>query len=125
MKNIIKKIMYALNGLLLFASSNMGQNMTQIKMADFKEILKKETGIIIVDVRTPEELSGNLGKITSVINIPLQELDARYEELNKYKQKTIYVICRSGNRSGMAVKFLNSKGFNSINVLGGMIEYNK
>ncbi len=117
--------MYALNGLLLFASSNMGQNMTQIKMADFKEILKKETGIIIVDVRTPEELSGNLGKITSVINIPLQELDARYEELNKYKQKTIYVICRSGNRSGMAVKFLNSKGFNSINVLGGMIEYNK
>ncbi len=125
MKNIIKKIMYALNGLLLFASSNMGQNMTQIKMADFKEILKKETGIIIVDVRTPEELSGNLGKITSVINIPLQELDARYEELNKYKQKTIYVICRSGNRSGMAVKFLNSKGFNSVNVLGGMIEYNK
>ncbi|NLT50506.1 MAG: rhodanese-like domain-containing protein [Ignavibacteria bacterium] len=121
----LKKIISAINGLPLFVKSNSKHNIPLIKMVDFKELLKKETGLIIVDVRTPEELSGSLGKIPGVINIPLQELNERFEELNKFKQKTIYIICRSGNRSGIAVNILNSKGFNSVNVLGGMIKYNK
>ncbi len=84
-----------------------------------------DTTFIILDVRTPEELKGPLGKIDGVINIPLQELEARLPELKPYKGKEIAVICRSGNRSRYATDILNKKGFDARNVPGGMIEYRK
>ena len=60
-----------------------------------------------------------------MINIPVQVLNQRINELDKYKDKNIAVICRSGNRSVMATKIIQAKGFNAKNVLGGMKSYNK
>lgn len=84
-----------------------------------------DTSLVVLDVRTPEELQGPLGKIDGVINIPVQELDNRADELNKYKDKEIAIICRSGHRSGIAQKILKEKGFKTKNVEGGMIQYRK
>jgi len=84
---------------------------------------KAGSTLIILDVRTPEELRGSLGKIDEVINIPIQQLEERIHELDKYKGKEIAVICRSGNRSKTGTAILNANGFNAKNVLGGMIEY--
>lgn len=94
-------------------------------MSDFKEKLKSDKNIVVLDVRTPEELAGPLGKIDSAINIPIQVLDKRINELEKYKDKEILVICRTQNRSAVAVDYLIKKGYNSKNVLGGMSEYSK
>ncbi|MCB0749784.1 MAG: rhodanese-like domain-containing protein, partial [Ignavibacteriae bacterium] len=66
-----------------------------------------------------------LGQIKGVINIPVQVLSQRINELDKYKDKNIAVICRSGNRSVMATKIMQAKGFKAKNVLGGMQAYNK
>jgi len=84
---------------------------------------KAGSTLIILDVRTPEELRGSLGKIDEVINIPIQQLEDRIHELDKFKDKEIAVICRSGNRSKTGTAILNANGFNAKNVLGGMIEY--
>jgi len=84
---------------------------------------KAGSTLIVLDVRTPEELRGSLGKIDEVINIPIQQLEERIHELDKYKDKEIAVICRSGNRSKTGTAILNANGFNAKNVLGGMIEY--
>jgi len=84
---------------------------------------KAGSTLIVLDVRTPEELRGSLGKIDEVINIPIQQLEERIHELDKYKGKEIAVICRSGNRSKTGTAILNANGFNAKNVLGGMIEY--
>ena len=98
---------------------------TSITMSEFKEKLKSDKNIVVLDVRTPEELVGPLGRIETAINIPIQVLDQRIGELEKYKDKEILVICRTQNRSAVAVDYLNKKGYNSKNILGGMVDYNK
>lgn len=114
---------------LLFVISYVGcaqqKSGTSLTMSEFKEKLKSGKDFVVIDVRTPEELVGPLGRIESAINIPIQVLDQRISELEKYKEKEILVICRTQNRSAVAVDYLNKKGFNSKNVLGGMVEYSK
>lgn len=87
--------------------------------------MNSDSTLVILDVRTPQELFGQLGKIDNVINIPVQELEGRVKELENFKEREIAVICRSGNRSNTATQILRKYGFNAKNVLGGMIEYRK
>ena len=93
--------------------------------AELKAAMKDDTNLVILDVRTPQELVGEHGKIDGVINIPVQVLSQRINEMEEYKDKNIAVICRSGNRSVLATKLMQAKGYKAINVLGGMKVYNK
>ena len=65
---------------------------------------------IIVDVRSVEEFKG--GHCDGSINIPLNLLEVRYSELDT--NAPIIVCCASGGRSGMALNFLKSKGFEKV-----------
>lgn len=56
----------------------------------------------IVDVRTPGEFMG--GHVAGSINIPLQEIQERLEEVKALPQPII-LCCASGNRSGQATSF--------------------
>lgn len=94
-----------------------------LTMEQFKEKLKNDKELIVLDVRTPQELSGPLGKIENSINIPVQELESRITELEKYKDKEIAVVCRTQNRSAVAAKILSEKGYNVKYVQGGMTAY--
>ncbi len=85
-----------------------------------QKLAAKDTNLVLVDVRTVAELTGELGSIPGIINIPVDEISTRYTELEKYKNKEIAVICRSGNRSGKATTILRDKGLNAVNVTGGM-----
>ena len=98
---------------------------SSITMKEFKERLATDKNLVILDVRTPEELAGPLGKIDNVINIPIQNLEQRIDELKSYKDKEILVICRTQNRSAVAINILQSKGYKAKNVLGGMTEFRK
>ena len=95
-----------------------------ITVKELKTKMKENPDLIILDVRTPKELNGPLGKIDGAINIPVQELDKRVDELDRYKDKEIAVICRTDNRSSIATKILMGHGFNKVeNVKGGMTAY--
>jgi rhodanese-related sulfurtransferase len=96
-----------------------------VTVQDLKKLMNDDSTLVILDVRTPAELAGSLGKIDNVINIPIQELAGRMNELEKYKDKQIAVICRSGNRSNTGTRILRENGYKAKNVLGGMIEYRK
>lgn len=110
----------------LFFFNGCAQNGTKsISVSQLRNEMKTDSSLVILDVRTPQELSGPLGKIDGVINIPLQVLADKMNELQKYKDKKIAVICRTGHRSGIAAKMLSEKGYNVENVLGGMTEYRK
>ena len=98
---------------------------SSITMKEFKERLATDKNLVILDVRTPEELAGPLGKIDNAINIPIQNLEQRIDELKSYKDKEILVICRTQNRSAVAVNILQTKGYKAKNVLGGMTEFRK
>lgn len=73
-----------------------------------------------VDVRTPGEYSG--GHAVRAINIPLGELPAKLDRLEK--NEPVYVICQSGRRSQEAAGILIRNGFRWVfNVAGGTNEW--
>ncbi len=95
-----------------------------ITVKELKNQIKENPNLIILDVRNQDELKGPLGKIDGVINIPVQDLGNRIAELDKYKDKEIAVICRTGHRSSIGTKILLKNGFKKVeNVEGGMTAY--
>ena len=97
-------------------------NRDVISMKEFKSgILDSDTTVL--DVRTEEEFYGPLGHIEGAILIPIDNLEGRVGELNSVKNEKIYVVCRTGNRSGRGKDFLNSNGFTAVNVDGGMVAW--
>lgn len=105
----------------MFAQST--SDVPSITIDEFINVFSSDPSVVILDVRTPSELLGPLGKIENSINIPIQELSGRINELNPYKDKQIYVICRTQNRSFASSQFLNKNGFNTVYVVGGMTDY--
>lgn len=92
-------------------------------VSELKEQIQKDPNLVVLDVRTAQELKGPLGQIDGAVNIPVQNLEERISEVEKLKGKKIAVICRTGNRSARAQQILKEHGINSINVEGGMQEY--
>jgi rhodanese-related sulfurtransferase/TusA-related sulfurtransferase len=90
------------------------------KLDDLLQKLEGNEKLTILDVREPAEYA--FGHIPGAINIPLGELEKRFEELDK--QADIHVICRTGNRSDFASRQLTEKGFQNVkNVVPGMKEW--
>lgn len=75
------------------------------------KMIKERRGTI-VDVRTMEEFRG--GNAKGSINIPLQEIEKRIDELKNLKQPLI-LCCASGGRSGQAQTFLSRQGIDCLN----------
>ena len=97
-------------------------NIDVVSMEEFQSnILDSNT--VVLDVRTEEEFHGPLGHIKGAILIPIDELSARVNELNEVKNKDIYVVCRSGNRSNFGKDILRENNFNAINIDGGMLAW--
>ena len=76
-----------------------------------KKIIKENQGTI-VDVRTQGEFMG--GNVVGSINIPLQEIQQRIDELKDLRQPLV-LCCASGNRSGQATQFLSQMGMECYN----------
>lgn len=86
--------------------------------AEFKELINLNEGILL-DVRTPEEVAE--AKINGSVNLNIY--DSNFEaEINKLdKNKTVYVYCKSGGRSGNAMDLMKTMGFTKIYNLDGGI----
>ena len=89
--------------------------MKEITFNDFYQLYQKES-LSVLDVR--EEVEFKQVHIESAQNLPLSSLADTYEVLDK--NQTYYVICKSGIRSAHACQFLAEKGYDVVNVPGGM-----
>lgn len=93
------------------------------KIASNEEVEEKmmdDADIVLLDVREPEEFA--LNHIPGAINIPLGDVENRASELDK--EKDMYIICRTGNRSDMAARILSTLAFKKVfNVIPGMIQW--
>jgi len=74
---------------------------------------------LFVDVRTEAEYQG--GHKDGALNIPLHELPYRLSEIKGLGKEPVVFYCRSGNRSGQAVSYLQQQGFGNI-YNGGSLE---
>ncbi len=116
----IKSILFFL--VLTFSMIFCSKNVDVVSMYEFQNNILNEKSIVL-DVRTEEEYFGPLGHIDGAILIPIDELGNRLNELEIYKEETIYVVCRSGNRSNFGKNILNENNFKAVNVDGGMLEW--
>lgn len=82
-----------------------------------------DTTLLLLDVRTAQEHAAQ--RIMESPLIPVQELESRIQELDRFKDKKIVVYCRSGNRSGIATEILRGQGFDAYNMSGGMLRWNE
>ena len=112
--------------LILFFVFISCQNDEKFDLLDYKEFKKQveNTNVQLFDVRTPEEYI--VGHIEGAINVDFKNdevFDSFFNDLNK--SDTIYLYCRSGNRSKKSADKLISFGFQKIYDLdGGFIEWN-
>jgi rhodanese-related sulfurtransferase len=110
--------------LLVVGSVSAGEKSTTTKEV-FSLIEKKDTSIVLLDVRTPAEYFSNTGHLRGAILLPVQELEERVSELQRYKKKTIITYCRTQNRSARAAEFLRKQGFNVLYMNGGITQWNR
>ncbi len=86
---------------------------------EVETLLNEGKKLNIIDVREVDEVVA--GKIPDAVNMPLGLVEFRMHELDKSKE--YIMVCRSGGRSGRATQFLESYGFNVINMTGGMLAW--
>ncbi len=70
-----------------------------------------QEGAVVVDVRSPGEFAS--GSRPGSVNIPLDQLNARWKELDP--KRPIILCCASGTRSGMAAALLKKHGLRVMN----------
>lgn len=94
---------------------------TQINynQVDYNFFLNFESDKVLIDVRSDEEIS--IKSVDDFIQIDFYKDDFYENLLNLDKKENIFLICRSGRRSGLAAKFLSDNGFSKIyNIEGGI-----
>ncbi len=117
-------IIIALIGISTFSCTSSSTE-TSISMSEFKKLYSQNQNINVIDVRTQGEFNGPLGHIPTAKLMPLSNIQESVNILKELGPESIYVVCRSGNRSGRATSILLKNGINAINVEGGMKAWNQ
>ena len=99
---------------------HLGQvEVIELREANYRELTAEEAWEmtlsnppLLLDVRTKGEY--NRGYIKDAVLIPLQEIQERAGELEKYQNQPILIYCATGNRSTTASKILLDKGFKDV-----------
>lgn len=94
--------------------------MKEITVQELAEMLKNNPSFTLLDVR--EDYEYELGHIDcDCKHIPMGQLAERIDELDK--DKTVYVICKSGNRASAVANFIKINfGLENIGVVLGGVE---
>ena len=90
-----------------------------LKQWHLADALPRDGSVTLLDTRTVGEYAS--GHIDGFLNIPVDELRERLDELDK--GKPVYVICQSGLRSYIACRILHGNGFECYNFSGGFRFY--
>ena len=92
----------------------------EIDVVELKKKIDLKSNVKIIDVREPVELA--ICKIQDTIHIPMKEIPAQINKLNKNDE--LIILCRSGVRSANVCEFLMNKGFKNVkNLRGGILEW--
>lgn len=108
-------------GLLLTGCSGSSSATPKLGIEEFAA-KAAEPGVVVLDVRTPGEFAQ--GHLANAINVDFQSGYFEEEIAKLDKNATYAVYCRSGNRSGQAVKVMEDLGFTDMyDMNGGVIDW--
>ena len=117
----MKKVIALIASVLLLAGCSSSSSAIDLSVTEFSGKVA-EAGVITLDVRTPGEFAE--GHIEGAQLIDFQSGNFENEISPLDKNATYAVYCRSGNRSGQAVKVMHDAGFHNVyNLNGGVIDW--
>lgn len=126
---MLKRILPLLLILTVFVSgckksdlNTNGNAYKSISMSEGIEQMKSDGGYVLLDVRRADEF--NAGHLPGAVNIPNEEIGSEEIPSLPDKNQTVYVYCRSGNRSKQAAEKLFALGYTNIIEIGGINDYN-
>ena len=112
-----RRLIYVAIALAVVASVLFGPSLLprrdghgDVTVQEARSLIEDKPDLVILDVRTASEYEE--GHIEGAVNIPVQELSARLDELSREDELLVY--CRTGNRSAQAVDILQDVGFTKI-----------
>ena len=106
--------------LFLVAVRGLSSAQGGVSVAQAAAMTKEKKDLQLIDVRTQGEYAA--GHLAQARLIPLQELETRLGEIDK--SKPILLYCRTGHRSGQALKLLVGKGFPDVrHIEGGIVAW--
>jgi len=116
----MKYILLYLAMFILSCNSNSSSSgsFRDIAVSDLARELKQYEDPIILDVRTPEEIAQ--GNVKGSMHLDYRNPNFETELKKLQKDKTYFVYCKSGGRSGKTIKKMEELGFSrAYNILGG------
>jgi rhodanese-related sulfurtransferase len=119
----VKKLIASFAAIILLAgcSSTGSATTVNLNVSEFSQKIT-EPGVIILDVRTPEEFAS--GHIEGALNIDFNSGNFANEITRLNPSETYAVYCRSGSRSGQAASIMHKAGFHDVsNLNGGVIDW--
>jgi len=90
--------------------------MKEVSVQEAVQLINRRDAIV-VDVRDSGEYAA--GHVPNARHIPAAELEKRSKELEKFKDKPVVVVCRTGSRSASACGSLRKLGFQEVFPLKG------
>ncbi len=97
-----------------------------VSITELKTRLDNDQDILLLDVRSAEDYTGEQGHIAASTNIPLENLSKRLAEISDYEEKPVIIVCRTDKRSSKAAQLLAQEGFADVHVAkGGMTDWNQ
>ena len=128
-EGMINKVLIALGllALVIFIPRFIRRLRTHmISPTELKQRLDNREDIMVLDVRTPEEFSGELGHIHGALNIGVEELQKHMGELEAYRNRPIACVCHTDKRSARVANILKDAGFGTVTVVrGGMVQWKR
>jgi rhodanese-related sulfurtransferase len=111
-------IAFVSGGMLVWPLVRRGAGGPAVNTLEATVLMNKKDSLVL-DVRPADEFSQ--GHILNARNIPLDDLEGRLKEIERYKDKPVIVSCATGSRSGAAAGVLRKHGFtNVVNLSGGI-----
>lgn len=101
-----------------FWHCNTAEAQSKLKPDAFEQLLKTDTSVQLIDVRTPQETANGMIKKAVNINIADADFQTRITKLDKAKPVAVY--CAVGGRSGRAATALTQMGYKVYDLEGGM-----
>jgi len=126
-EGLIQKILMALALLAVVAFlPRIIANIRRGPSIDIPELKKRidDNRTLVLDVRTAEDFVGEQGHIDCAVNIAVEDLPDRMNELTEYIERPIAIVCRTDKRSAKAALLLAEEGFHDVHVVrGGMTKW--
>ena len=125
LNNLFTLSITLISGYMLFWSY-FGNRILGVKETDTVRAtqLINRSNALVLDVREQKEYDG--GHIINSRLIPAGQLKERIGELEKYRNRPIVVVCRSGNRAAPITSWLGKQGFKETYLLnGGILAWQK